>query len=177
MVATKNLGRIPRKTRFLKKAGFPDLSAKNFSHIQRLCWHSSARYQPCLTATRSQKETKFLTLIINPPRQICPSEVPMRTHRIVDTRWSAFLTVRGDFPMDPKELAAWIDAKICGPCHQGYTCDDFDCSRAKEVAEILKRMAPFKGKDSSGHDVTGWFVPEQRAESSARGMAAFSPHC
>jgi hypothetical protein len=32
----KNSVRITRKTRFLKKAGFPDLSGKNFYHIQRL---------------------------------------------------------------------------------------------------------------------------------------------
>jgi hypothetical protein len=34
IVNAKILVRIPRKTRFLKKAGFPDLSGKNFSHIE-----------------------------------------------------------------------------------------------------------------------------------------------
>jgi hypothetical protein len=33
IVNAKNSFRIARKTRFLKKAGFPDLSGKNFYHI------------------------------------------------------------------------------------------------------------------------------------------------
>jgi hypothetical protein len=32
----KNSFPITRKTRFLKKTGFPDLSGKNFYHIQKL---------------------------------------------------------------------------------------------------------------------------------------------
>jgi hypothetical protein len=36
IVNAKNSFRITRKTRFLKKAGFPDLSGKNFYHIQKL---------------------------------------------------------------------------------------------------------------------------------------------
>jgi hypothetical protein len=58
--------RNPRKTRFLTKAGFPDLSGKNFSNIRRFCWRSSARYQLRLTATRSRKKTKLQALAINP---------------------------------------------------------------------------------------------------------------
>jgi hypothetical protein len=33
IVSAKNSFRITRKTRFLKKAGFPDLSGKNVYHI------------------------------------------------------------------------------------------------------------------------------------------------
>jgi hypothetical protein len=66
LIVTKIFARIPRKTRFLKKAGFPDRSGKNFSHITRLFWRSSARYQLHLTATRSQKKTKLLALAITP---------------------------------------------------------------------------------------------------------------
>jgi hypothetical protein len=36
MVNAENAFRITLKTRFLKKAGFPDLSGKNFHHIQTL---------------------------------------------------------------------------------------------------------------------------------------------
>jgi hypothetical protein len=36
IVNAKNSFRITRKTRFLKKAGFPDLSGKNVYHIQTL---------------------------------------------------------------------------------------------------------------------------------------------
>lgn len=61
--------------------------------------------------------------------------------------------------MDTNQLAEWIDARICGPCKQGYTCDDFDCEQAKSIADILKRMGPFEGKDRDGNDVTGWLVP------------------
>lgn len=60
--------------------------------------------------------------------------------------------------MDVKQLAEWIDARICGQCKQGYTCDDFDCDQAKQIAELLKRMAPFEGKDASGNPVSGWLV-------------------
>jgi hypothetical protein len=35
IVNAKNSFRIIRETRFLKKAGFPDLSGKNCYHIQR----------------------------------------------------------------------------------------------------------------------------------------------
>jgi hypothetical protein len=45
IVNAKNSFRITRKTRFLKKAGFPDLSGKNFYHIQILHWCSSAHYR------------------------------------------------------------------------------------------------------------------------------------
>jgi hypothetical protein len=64
IVNAKILVRIPRKTRFLKKAGFPELSGKNFQHRKRFCWRSSARYQLHLTATRYQKKTKLLALAI-----------------------------------------------------------------------------------------------------------------
>jgi hypothetical protein len=63
--------------------------------------------------------------------------------------------------MDTKQLAEWIDMKICGPCRQGYTCDHFDCSQAKIVADILTHMAPFQGKDVDGKEVSGWFMPER----------------
>ena len=59
-----------------------------------------------------------------------------------------------------KEMALWIDAKICSSCHQGYTCDEYDCEQARKIADILKRMTAFKGKDSEGKDVSGWLVPE-----------------
>jgi hypothetical protein len=58
-------------------------------------------------------------------------------------------------------MAEWIDARICSPCKQGYTCDDFECEQAKKIADILRRMEPFKGRDSAGNEVAGWFVPEK----------------
>jgi hypothetical protein len=62
--------------------------------------------------------------------------------------------------MDLKQLAEWVEARICAPCKQGYTCDDFDCDQAKKIAEILRRMVPFKGRDDHGKDVSGWLVPD-----------------
>lgn len=62
--------------------------------------------------------------------------------------------------MDTKQLAEWIDARICNPCKQGYTCDDFECEQAKTIADLLKRMVPFTGKDSDGKDVSGWLVSQ-----------------
>ncbi len=62
--------------------------------------------------------------------------------------------------MDTKQLAEWIDTRICLPCKQGYTCDDWECEQARTIAEILKRMVPFKGKDDQGRDVSGWLIPE-----------------
>jgi hypothetical protein len=35
-ISAKNSFRITRETRFLKKAGFPDLSGKTFYHMDRL---------------------------------------------------------------------------------------------------------------------------------------------
>lgn len=61
--------------------------------------------------------------------------------------------------MDIKQSAEWIEERICGPCKQGYTCDDFGCEQARNIADMLKRMVPFKGKDSEGKDVSGWFFP------------------
>jgi hypothetical protein len=62
--------------------------------------------------------------------------------------------------MDTKQLAEWVEARICLPCKQGYTCDDWECEQARKIADILKRMVPFRGKNSEGKDVSGWFVPE-----------------
>ena len=62
--------------------------------------------------------------------------------------------------MDLKQLAEWVEARICAPCKQGYTCDDFECDQAKKIADILRRMVPFKGRDSNGKDVAGWLVPD-----------------
>jgi hypothetical protein len=62
--------------------------------------------------------------------------------------------------MDLKQLAEWVEARICAPCKQGYTCDDFECDQAKKIADILRRMVPFRGKDGDGKDVSGWLVPD-----------------
>jgi hypothetical protein len=62
--------------------------------------------------------------------------------------------------MDLKQLAEWVEARICTPCKQGYTCDDFECDQAKKIADILRRMVPFKGQDSDGKDVAGWLAPD-----------------
>ena len=62
--------------------------------------------------------------------------------------------------MDTKQLAEWVEARICLPCKQGYTCDDWECEQARKIADILKRMVPFQGKNSEGKDISGWFVPE-----------------
>lgn len=63
--------------------------------------------------------------------------------------------------MDMKQLAEWIDARICRACKDGYTCDDFDCEQARKIADLLKRMVRFEGKASGGKDVSGWLVPDQ----------------
>lgn len=60
--------------------------------------------------------------------------------------------------MDTRALAQWIDAKICGPCKQGYTCDDFDCEQAKEISKLLNSLEEFEGKDNSGKEVRGWLA-------------------
>ena len=62
--------------------------------------------------------------------------------------------------MNHQEMALWIDSKICGPCHQGYVCDDFDCEQARYIADMLSRMVHFKGTDTNGTDVSGWLVPD-----------------
>ncbi len=62
--------------------------------------------------------------------------------------------------MDPKQLAEWIEATLCSNCKQGYTCDNFDCEQAKKIADMLRRMTPFKGTDSQGKQVSGWVIPE-----------------
>ena len=62
--------------------------------------------------------------------------------------------------MDARQLADWVDARMCGPCRQGYTCDDYGCDQATKIADILKRMVPAKGKDRSGARVRGWFLSE-----------------
>ncbi|MDQ7785086.1 MAG: hypothetical protein RDU20_19530 [Desulfomonilaceae bacterium] len=61
--------------------------------------------------------------------------------------------------METKQMAEWIEEQMCGQCKQGYTCDDFGCEQARIIADMLRRMVPFKGKDSEGNDVNGWFVP------------------
>lgn len=62
--------------------------------------------------------------------------------------------------MDLNALAEWIEERMCGPCKQGYTCDDYGCEQARKIADILKRMVPFTGKSEDGKEVTGWFVPK-----------------
>jgi len=62
--------------------------------------------------------------------------------------------------MELNQMTEWIEARICGPCKQGYTCDEFDCEQALKIAGILRKMVPFRGKDNQGKDVSGWFVPE-----------------
>ena len=62
--------------------------------------------------------------------------------------------------MDLKQLAEWIEARLCNNCKQGYTCDDFDCEQARKISEMLKRMTPFNGTDSQGKQVKGWLIPE-----------------
>ncbi len=64
--------------------------------------------------------------------------------------------------MNHKDMALWIDSKICGSCHQGYVCDDFGCEQARQIADILNRMVPFKGKDTNGTEVSGWLVPDSK---------------
>ncbi len=62
--------------------------------------------------------------------------------------------------MDTKQLAEWVEARICLPCKQGYTCDNWECEQARIIADMLKRMVPFQGKDSEGKDISGWFISE-----------------
>ncbi|MBI4964314.1 MAG: hypothetical protein HY913_13640 [Desulfomonile tiedjei] len=62
--------------------------------------------------------------------------------------------------MDLKELAEWIEARLCSNCRQGYTCDNFDCEQGKKIADMLKRMIPFKGTDSQGKPVSGWLISD-----------------
>ncbi|MEW6529483.1 MAG: hypothetical protein AB1473_01525 [Thermodesulfobacteriota bacterium] len=61
--------------------------------------------------------------------------------------------------MDFKELAEWIETRLCSDCKQGYTCDHFDCEQGKKVAELLRRLTPFRGRDEQGRDVSGWLIP------------------
>jgi hypothetical protein len=76
------------------------------------------------------------------------------------------LTERGgelrvkEMHMDTQELAEWIDARICSQCRQGYTCDDWECEQARKIADMLRKMVPFTGRDVSGQDVSGWLIPE-----------------
>lgn len=65
-----------------------------------------------------------------------------------------------EYIMDAKQLATWVEARICDPCKQGYTCDDFECEQARTIADLLKRMVPFIGNDIDGNAVSGWLVPE-----------------
>jgi hypothetical protein len=62
--------------------------------------------------------------------------------------------------MDLVQLSEWIEFRLCSPCRQGYTCDEYGCDQATKIADLLKRMAPFKGTDSQGNAVTGWFMSE-----------------
>jgi len=62
--------------------------------------------------------------------------------------------------MDFQQLAEWIEERLCSNCRQGYTCDNFECEQGKKIADMLRRMIPFKGKDSQGKEVSGWLVPE-----------------
>jgi hypothetical protein len=62
--------------------------------------------------------------------------------------------------MDFKGLAEWIEASVCASCKQGYTCDEYDCAQARKIAELLKKMVPFKGTGEDGKQVKGWLVPE-----------------
>jgi hypothetical protein len=52
--------------------------------------------------------------------------------------------------MDTKRLAEWVEARICLPCKLGYTCDNWEYEQARKISDILKRTAPFKGKDDQG---------------------------
>lgn len=58
------------------------------------------------------------------------------------------------------EMAEWVETKLCSDCRQGYTCDQYECEMGRKVADILRRLAPFRGKDSDGKDVSGWLVSE-----------------
>lgn len=60
--------------------------------------------------------------------------------------------------MDMRALATWIDAKICGPCKQGYTCDDFDCQQARDISDLLNKLEEFEGRDKEGREVKGWLA-------------------
>lgn len=62
--------------------------------------------------------------------------------------------------MDLNNLADWIEERLCGDCKRGYTCDNYECEQAKLIAGMLRRMIPFKGRDSEGKEVSGWLVPE-----------------
>jgi hypothetical protein len=62
--------------------------------------------------------------------------------------------------MDVKQMAEWIEERLCSNCKQGYTCDDYGCEQARKIADLLRRMTPFEGKDSEGNEVSGWLVPE-----------------
>jgi hypothetical protein len=60
--------------------------------------------------------------------------------------------------MDMRALAQWIEAKICGPCNQGYTCEDFDCEQARKISELLNKLEEFEGTDKNGQEVKGWLA-------------------
>ncbi len=62
--------------------------------------------------------------------------------------------------MDTKQLAEWVDTRICAPCKQGYTCHDWECEQARKIADLLRRMVHFKGVDAEGKGVSGWLVPD-----------------
>jgi len=59
-----------------------------------------------------------------------------------------------------KDMAEWLEESLCGDCKRGYTCDSHGCEQARQIADLLKRMTPFKGRDSEGKEVTGWLIPE-----------------
>jgi hypothetical protein len=62
--------------------------------------------------------------------------------------------------MDNKDLAEWVDTRMCASCKQGYTCNDWECEQAGKIADMLKRMVPFKGTDTDGKEASGWLVPD-----------------
>jgi hypothetical protein len=62
--------------------------------------------------------------------------------------------------MDFKNLAEWVEERLCGECKRGYTCEHYECDQAKQIAGMLRKMTPFRGRDSEGKEVSGWLVPE-----------------
>lgn len=62
--------------------------------------------------------------------------------------------------MDTASLAEYIETKLCNDCRQGYTCNHFECEQGKKVADMLRKMEPFKGTDENGRPVSGWLIPE-----------------
>ncbi len=60
--------------------------------------------------------------------------------------------------MDTKALAEFVETRLCHDCRQGYTCEHYDCEQGMKVADLLKRMEPFQGKDGDGNAVSGWLI-------------------